>query len=589
MTEAASDPLVLGQARMTAGDYAQALSLFDEALRADPSRFLAVFERARCYQALGRWDEAIHGFTEALRLDGTEPASYVNRATCRGSLADHAGAAEDLERFLDARPERGDVWIDLGDRRLDAGLYGRAADAYEKAVALQPGKAADLAPWIERGRRLDAAQSSGAKSDVAAACRERGWAKLDAGGFRTSAAWFNRAIDAVPEDGAAWHGRGVARSRLGQAAEARADLEKAVKLAPDLADAWTELGRVRSIQGDAAGALAAAEEALRRKPDGADAAFVRGVARGKLGEFAGAEADFTRCLEALPKDALSWLNRGWVRRKAGRPKEAIADLDRSLELDPKHPLAFYHRGFARRDLGDLRGADADFRSAMALDATMVDELTPLLQPTASAAPPRPAPVSAAPVEWTAKEVLVMTAILLAVLALGVVRIPYLGGISARALDFPYKAGWIVGHWTDPIAFPHECNLCMEPFCTRVDVAKKHVCGRPGYTSDTRWRYCPAHEAGLICTDTRLDAFVMIPYMGLSLLLGAVAIGFGALYLVRILLLPVTAVLALRGRIPKGAVLPLLAAEDTWLYRVDMAAVTASLVLSLAILLMYIIW
>src|SRR5581483_8750302 len=136
---------------------------------------------------------------------------------------------------------------------------------------------------------------------------------------------------------------------------------------------------------------------------------------------------------------------------------------------------------------------------------------------------------------------------------------------------------------DQVAFPHECNLCMEPFCTRVDVVKKHVCGRAGYTSQTKWRYCPAHEPSLLTTGTRLDAFILLPYMGLSLILSAFAVVFALMIPVRLLLLPVVLGQVIKKSQPPSAAWPFLAEEDTWLYKTDMAVIAGGLILSAAML------
>ncbi len=611
------DLLARGQALSASGDFAQAINFFEGILRERPSHFLATFERARCHQGLGNWEEAIRGYGEALRLDATELASYVNRGTCRASVADHQGAVEDFERFLEGRPGRADIWTELGDRRLDAGLYARSAEAYERSVTLEPSRSEALAPWIQRAKRLEADRAVGALGEFANACLERGWSKLDAGGPRTAIMWFNRAIDAVPDCGEAWHGRGAARGRLGQMAEANADLEKSVKLSPESAAAWTELGSCRSIQVNLPGALEAVEEAIRRSPDAMRAYLIRGIVRGKLEKWADAESDLSRYVERHAKDAVGWINRGWVRRRGGRPQEAIEDLTRGIELDKSWPLAYYHRGFARRAVGDIALATEDFKKAMSLDSSLKPELLPLVEPAAptpgppatASSPPvpvvrssppsvpplgaaatlKPAALRSPAAEWTAKEAVVILFINLALIGLGLLKIPYLSGIPARAVDIPYKAAWIVAHWTDQVAFPHECNLCMEPFCTRTDVTKKYVYGRPHYTSETRWRYCPVHEPGMLRTETRIDGMFMIGYWMLSLLCLAIIVISGTVFAIRLALLPVLGILVISGKLPGPALLPFGAEKEAWLTRFDGVVVVGSFVLGLVMIVMNIVW
>jgi hypothetical protein len=278
-------------------------------------------------------------------------------------------------------------------------------------------------------------------------------------------------------------------------------------------------------------------------------------------------------------------------------------------------LAFYHRGFARRDLGAVAMATEDFKTAISLDPSLTSELSPLIQagtpspaapavvssPPGPVATPSPSLPSQASVplkrsanpsrasDWTVKDGMVILCINLVLIGLAIIKIPYLSGIPARSLDIPYKAAWVIGHWTDQVAFPHECNLCMEPFCTRTDVTKKYVYGRPHYTSETRWRYCPAHEPGMMRTETRLDGMLMIVYWILSLVCLAIILISGTLLIVRLALLPVLGVLVISGKLPGRALLPFGEGKDSWLTRLDGLVVMGSLILGVVMLVMNIIW
>ena len=393
MTDISEDggPNVLaqGQAFLAAKEYSQAIKIFDEVLRRTPSDFMAVFDRARCYQGLDNWEAAGLGYSEALRIDGSTLASYINRGYCRGNIGDHQGAAEDFERYLDGNPQRVDVWCELAERRLDAGAFARAAEAFERAVSLDPTRGPSLTQWIERAKKLDLYRTNGSEKDFAAACRERGWAKFELGAVKTAITWFNRAIDTVPDDAEAWHGRGVARGRLGQAAEAVADLEKSVRLSPASSAAWLELGHFRSIQENLPAALEAIEEAVCRAPGLARAYRTRATIHAKLNNFIEADSDFSRSIELAPAEGLGWINRGWSRLKSNRFQEAIDDLTKGIELDSTQPLAFLNRGYAHRSLGNHVATSEDFKRAMALDPSLVPELGPLVQPAPAPKPVEP--------------------------------------------------------------------------------------------------------------------------------------------------------------------------------------------------------
>lgn len=472
-----SDLMARGQALLNANDFAGALPLLDQALAATPSWGLAHFERARALQGLGRCEEAIHGYTECLRLSPEEFVAYRNRGLCRRSLADHDGAAEDFQRYVGLRPDRSDVWLDLGDRLLDAGKFTPAVEAYGKAVMADPKLAERTTPWIAKVRALERTRTEGPPREHAAACRERGWAKFQDGAYRTATLWFNRALDAVADDADALHGRGL----------------------------------------------------------------------------------------------------------------------------------------ARRSLGDVGGSSEDLRKAMALDPTLRAKLTPLLQPTATAAapaaaaspaaatspapiaPPTPPPPAAAPApprpvpSWSAQEILIGLAVLGVLILVTAFRIPYLSGIPARAADIPYKAGWIIAHWYDAEKFPPKSDLCMEPFCTRTDVEKKHVCGRPGYTSEISARYCPDHEPGWIRSDTRFDSVILVGYWLVSLILTFFLIAAGTVLVIYVVLLPLLLVQVLSGKKPSATLSPFHPLAVFWAGEAAPIIPTIISIVCAVMLLMYMFW
>lgn len=103
----------------------------------------------------------------------------------------------------------------------------------------------------------------------------------------------------------------------------------------------------------------------------------------------------------------------------------------------------------------------------------------------------------------------MGAVLLAVLALPVLGLAYLG--LARTADLYYKTGWMVAHWNEAAAFPASSNVCMHEFCTRTDTKLKHVGGRSGYTSEIQYYYCPLHESSFFATGGQFDGFLYFCY------------------------------------------------------------------------------
>ncbi len=117
----------------------------------------------------------------------------------------------------------------------------------------------------------------------------------DASGALTD---YGHALASAP-GAAAYEGRARARAALDDAAGAAADLAEAIRLAPQTAELRSLHAAALRRAGDAAGALASAEAAVRLAPDSSLALYERGAARRALGDSAGAQADWR---EALARD-----------------------------------------------------------------------------------------------------------------------------------------------------------------------------------------------------------------------------------------------------------------------------------------------
>ena len=273
---------------------------------------------------------------------------------------------------------------------------------------------------------------------------------------------------------------------------------------------------------------------------------------------------------------MAWCNRGWARRRQGRPREALDDLDRSLGIDDRNAIAWSNRGYARQETGNAAGAIGDFEKAITLDPSLEPELAPLIRrlrtaekPAGPAPPPvprrakapapappasRPPPFISSPEEYRIF-VGVCVSLSLITILLGFLRIPILSDPFTRAVDLPWKIGWIVAHFSDPAAFPPQSNLCMEPFCVRTDTEKKYVTGRRGYTSEERYHYCPAHEPGFLKINHRSGGTLLFIYWILVVIVSGLLLIPLLIMLSRVPLWPWLLVLVILGRQPLRILVP----------------------------------
>ena len=166
-------------------------------------------------------------------------------------------------------------------------------------------------------------------------------------GFRRAKEAFERAVALDPGYAAAWAGLAMATFWVADSGESQAAIkegqdgavaaaEKAIGLAPDLPDGYLARGFVRlPIQWDFEGSRADLERALALKPDDPDALnnYAMLIGRG-LGRFAEGIAAARRATELDPLNARLWFTLGSLLSISGQLGPGRQALTRSLEISP---------------------------------------------------------------------------------------------------------------------------------------------------------------------------------------------------------------------------------------------------------------
>jgi TolB-like protein len=194
------------------------------------------------------------------------------------------------------------------------------------------------------------------------------YARGSADGFRRAADAFEKALALDPGYAPAWAGLaqasfymaawggGTSLAKLRERALMAA--EKAVALAPDLADAYAARGLVRSaLNWDWTGGLADLERAVALNPS--DAITLRSLVTSALlpvGRVPEAIAAARKATELDPLDAGSWAFLGLSLSDAGQLADAKGALRRALEISPDHEMAGFILGLT--DLLDGQPAAA---------------------------------------------------------------------------------------------------------------------------------------------------------------------------------------------------------------------------------------
>jgi tetratricopeptide (TPR) repeat protein len=356
-----------------AGQEAEVVRELRRATSLDARNPVAVYDLAHAQRLAGRDDEARQALQQVARLRSAVPDTNATPARSqpfeRAGLFRQAGGVAPL--FALSR-------YAAGFAQLEAGDYGGAIEALERAVPVDPSPAdalrlKGLERWVA-GDHNAALRELRQAIDVHAGDERARLALafvLRAAGRPSEAEQELRAAtDAFPRSGLAWYRLGQlyeSQSRLADAARA---FDASAGLAPVLGrDAlYQRLARVRVNQADFAGAIAAYAQRVSVNPNNAEAHRSLGEIYYLQGRDDEALAEFLVAVWLDPMDARALAALGKVQLRAQRYAEAVPVLRRALALDPVRADAHYALGQALARTGRAEDAGQSIAEFERLDA-----------------------------------------------------------------------------------------------------------------------------------------------------------------------------------------------------------------------------
>lgn len=149
-----------------AGQYQDAISVFDAEIGKHPEDAVLYNNRGLASMALGRNDEAESSFKKALELAPAYPEALNNYGALKDMKADHIGAVKLYEKALSLRPEYEEAHLNLAVALEKLRRYGPALAQYRRYSALHQGQ---LPQGFDRKlRQLDSKIAAGGKGPLGA-------------------------------------------------------------------------------------------------------------------------------------------------------------------------------------------------------------------------------------------------------------------------------------------------------------------------------------------------------------------------------------------------------------------------------------
>ncbi len=270
-------------------------------------------------------DRAIPEYAKVLNVDPKNAKAAYGRANCYFTKGDYDNALPDLEAAAAGDPTNAEALLNLGIVRDFRGEHGEGADAYARAVKINPGldsQSTFTCLYLDRpGLTPEQARSVANKFINACSDAMKGQSGRLAGMLQ--------------------YKRGIAYRLKGDYEKALDDLESVRRSNPWLRSLNTQFLVLYNNRG---------LEAFNKK------------------EYKKAYDDITLAIQSDPKNPTPYINRctiylyGWKQYD-----EAIRDCSEAIRLETKSSMAYNHRGYAYELKNNLTDAAADYQTALRLD------------------------------------------------------------------------------------------------------------------------------------------------------------------------------------------------------------------------------
>ncbi len=228
-TAGIEDLLAAGAQKEKKGDYAGAITDYDQALRRKPNAAAALYHRGVAEIGASRFAAARADLTKAIDAEPVNSTAYFMRGLAEGSGKDYTAASRDFTEALRLNPKFFQALTARGDAFQDQDDLDDAIQDYNAALVIEP------------------------KSPGALTGRARAWARK--GEFARAIQDNTEVLKANPRHTVALKYRAYDYLLSDRYAEARVDLGQLVVLEPANADYHELMADISNLLGDYAAAV----------------------------------------------------------------------------------------------------------------------------------------------------------------------------------------------------------------------------------------------------------------------------------------------------------------------------------------------
>lgn len=359
------------------GNYKQAMSDADEAVRRKPDQPDGWNTRGLALTALKKFDDAVSNFDEAVRLTAntkTEARPRANRGLAYEGMGKSEEAAADFKTALVIDPS-----LDSAKQGLDRLNASCVAVRDPNAMCAREEEALmnDTDELVKQGKHAEAI----AIVDKAVVEHPKYVALLSyraalhklAGEFDAAAEDAYAALRLDPKHAMAYFALCAVKTTQGQDAEAEKNCGRAVELDPTNVEVYAfHAGALARLKRPSE-AMPVVNEAIRRAPNGASMSYyVRASLHMDTRQLDLALADIDKAISMVPAESKFHTLRGIIAYTMGARERAIEDFHKAIKTastDGDLTEALSNRGAVYESMGLTDLALADYRATVAAKAT----------------------------------------------------------------------------------------------------------------------------------------------------------------------------------------------------------------------------
>jgi len=354
---------LLGSAYAGLTQLPKAVEALERARQLKPDDYEIRYELGSALAKTGKTNEAIEQLVVAERISPHFADTHYQLALQLRKQGEVKRSKQEMEIFQGLKHQENDETIagnlnNEGNRLLEEGKAREAAEAYRKAVQLDPNSAQwqynlslALAKLGDKeGQKLALERSLQVDPNVAATHNDLGLLYLSDGKMSVAEREFRAALEIDPKFAEAQNNLGMVYSQQGKDSEASALFRQATESDPNYARAFVNLGLLMARQGTFAAAKEQIQRALIISPDDTDALTALGMVEGKANHHQESVQAFRQVVSLRPESSDAHLNLGIALADQYDLQGALREFSEAIRLAPDYAPAYYNKGRALYDL-----------------------------------------------------------------------------------------------------------------------------------------------------------------------------------------------------------------------------------------------